>query len=258
MTRDSGLDPILGPWMRRSAPTAPDDLLGRVMTEVETMSQRQTAGMTWFTASPAHIGLTATALVAGLALAIGIIIGTSDRIGPAPSESAAPTPTVTRTTDRIGDGPEAYDIVEVATSVTDGGILNVTVELATPWPDDGRLSAWFVPNEASHSGGGGGFRPQSSCDSMGSGYAAGVASGSGSFSSHYHDANGDGITTQRESLDVSVDGAVVTFEVPLAYLRDPETLGIGLGAGTAATGMDFFPDGRGGDCQPVPLPGSSQ
>lgn len=257
MTRDNGLDPILGPWMRRNALAAPDDLLDRVMTEVETMTQRPAAGMSWFGATPAHTLMTATAIVAAAALAVGILIGNNVRIGPAPSASASPTPTVTRFTDPSGDGPEAYDITAVTTSVVDDDILRIRVELATRWPDEGVLRMWFVPNDASHTSGGLGAHNR--CDPYGAGYSLFVTSGSGTFTSHTHDSRGDQVTTQEETLNVTVDANVVTVDVPLRFLRDPQTLGVALDAGTVEAGFDAWPDrpdSADDGCQPVPLASS--
>lgn len=261
MTRDSGLEPVLGPWMRRSAPVAPNHLLDRVMTEVETMSQRPAAGISRFAAMPAHALVTAAALVAMVAVAAGILIGNNVRIGPAPAATASPTPVETRFTDRTGDGPSRYDIVAVTTSVVEGDVLRLAVELATPWPDDAMLNAWFVPDEAGHPSGG--FGTLRSCDPYGAGYGlhfesewqmytGGPSAPRALFTSHTHNAAGAGHTTHRQYLHVVVEGNVMTIDIPLALLGDPEKLGIALN-GFIGEGSDTWPDGKDGDCQAVPL-----
>ncbi len=101
MTRDSGLDPILHPWMARNAPPAPDDLLPRVMREVEIMSQRTATWPRWLMITHSTTLVAVAAGVALLAIVMGAYfasdrsasIGTNATPTPIPTASTAVAPT---------------------------------------------------------------------------------------------------------------------------------------------------------------------
>jgi hypothetical protein len=100
MTRDESLDPILQPWMERNAPVAPDDLLPRVMREVETVSQRT---RTW-PSLVAFLNVGAWAAAAGVVAMLAVVIGFTilsssgnPTGGPHPVVTSTPSPTASPT-----------------------------------------------------------------------------------------------------------------------------------------------------------------
>jgi len=134
MTRDESLDPILQPWMDRNAPAAPQDLLPRVMREVDTMSQRTT---TWprllFTAHPtAWVLVTAAAAILAVSLGAFLLSSGTRPVGgdatPAPDQASGPT-TVAELVDAGLDAFNAHDSVAVARLFTE----NATYRAAIGW-----------------------------------------------------------------------------------------------------------------------------
>lgn len=92
MTRSDDLELILRPWLERNAPPAPDDLLPRVMREVDTMSQRTRTWPSFLATTPVGGWLAAAAVVTVLAAAIGLLV-----FGPNGSPVGGPNPTATPT-----------------------------------------------------------------------------------------------------------------------------------------------------------------
>jgi len=133
MTRDESLDPILQPWMERNAPAAPNDLLPRVMREVETVSQRTT---TWprllFSAHPTAWVL-ATAAAAILAVSLGVFLVSSGArpIGgdatPAPSGQAAGPTTTAELIDANLAAFNAHDSVATARLFTEDATYRAAI-----------------------------------------------------------------------------------------------------------------------------------
>jgi hypothetical protein len=141
MTREDGLDPILQPWMQRNAPPAPDDLLPRVMREVETVSQRTRTWPSFLAFSPAGTWAGVAAAVI-LAVAAGwMLLGGHGPFVGGPNASATPTPApapagaeVHSGTDPIGDAVDGLpDIVRVTTTAVRGQDPTLQIEIAEPW-----------------------------------------------------------------------------------------------------------------------------
>ncbi len=138
MTRDEGVDPILQPWMARNAPAAPDDLLPRVMREVDTMSQRTTTWPRFLTATHTTTWVAVTAVVAILAVSIGAYlisnraapVGTTQTPSPTPATGATAPTTVAQLVDANIAATNAYD----ANAVDNLYLADATLRIASGWP----------------------------------------------------------------------------------------------------------------------------
>lgn len=119
MTSNDRIEPVLQSWMARNAPPTPPDLLLRVLSEVDTMSQRtRTWPIGWLSATHLPVLATVTAVVAIIAVAAGLFFVNGS--APAPGANATPTATA------INSGP----VPSAATSKVSNGLsLEQTVFL---------------------------------------------------------------------------------------------------------------------------------
>lgn len=172
MNRNDDIESLLSPWMSRQGRRAPDDLLLRVMWEVETMSQESMAIRVGILRSSLVGWVVGGLAVITMAVATGLLIANL-RAGPAgapgsPSPTAAPTwaTWTVRETDAVGDvtvpdmgAPDipgigglpgnAPDIVAVGISrVSWDNLFRLEIELTERMAEGTELQVWLETNGA--------------------------------------------------------------------------------------------------------------
>lgn len=132
MTRDESFESILQPWMERNAPPTPQDLLPRVMREVDTVSQRTTTWPRLLFSTHPTAWVVATAAAAILAVSVGTFLLASGTrpVGadatPAPNDGASLT-TAAEIIDASVTAFNAHDSVAAAHLFTQNATYRVAL-----------------------------------------------------------------------------------------------------------------------------------
>lgn len=135
MSRAGGLEEILEAWMARNAPPAPDDVLLRIMGEVDAVPQRAPRLLSWSFGTLA--ALMATALFAVTAVAVSVtVLSFSVRSLPA----AGPVDMVDVRVDSLLDTLHNGTAEEYAALYATGAIIYGNAENAPASPGVGRAA----------------------------------------------------------------------------------------------------------------------
>jgi hypothetical protein len=255
MNRNDEIESVLSPWMSRQGRRAPDDLLLRVMWEVEDVSQEsRTIGMGvlwssvlgWVTAGVAVIAM------AAVAAAFVANLGASPAGTPgSPSPTAAPTSATwtVRERDPVGDATgNAADIVTVSITRVSEDLFTLEIELAQPMASGSELTVWLETNGA------GPYAGNSALPMEG-----GPETCNGWFMEEAVAIRPDGSVQNYASgkwmPSPELSGKKVTVGIPLQEIGVTDWLAFQVVTGVDNEGADWFPDETDG-CYPLIWPSS--
>lgn len=260
MNRNDDIESVLSPWMSRQGRSAPDDLLLRVMSEVDTMSQEsRTIGMGMLRFSPIGWLLTGVAVLTIAVAAVIFIVNLPtlappSGASPVPSQTPAASPTQVRLVepdpagDATGDAPD----ILAATATVVGDELTLEIMLSEPMSFGQRLvivieTNGFGPNVVG--GGGVPIDDPTQCNGwfMEESISVDAAGGVTLNPSSWRDA-------PHRTLDPArLEGSTVTISISRSEIGSDDWLTLYIiSSGTAGESSDWLP--AEGECMPIIVP----